>query len=259
MLKSSLVPSASSDAYLGTHFGTQKWAQPCCGALMQAGGAGKTPAMPRQQRSPYPALSTTLAPPRRSPCSPRPARSPSNAFTKGERCQEVFFPSCIKPGWGGRCCYCAFYFSFFFFSYELKPQRNFHRAAVSPAPCEGHAGETGRLKSGFVTASVQPNFSYEGCLGGMCGRPCPMPRRVPGEVSACVHGCARMSLHGHACASARLCSGACLDPPALSRGATPCWPFCTCFFGRVQLVCSQVWAGVRRAEGWADPLLFKAH
>lgn len=199
--------------------------------------------MPRQQQSPYPAPSTTLAP-QRSPHSPRPARSPSNAFTKGEHCQEVFFPSCTKPRWGGRCCYCAF------FSYVLKPQRNFHRAAVSPAWREGHAGEMGRLKSDFVTATVQPNFSCQGCLGGMCRRLCPLPRHVPGDVSACVcmgvRGCARVSSHGRVCAFPRLCSGACPDSLALAG------PSAHVFFGQVRLVCSQAWAGVRRAEGWAE-------
>lgn len=200
ILKTTLVPSAFGDTYLATHFGTQKGVWPRCSAPTKAGGTGKAPVMPRQQQSPYPAPSTTLAP-QRSPHSPRVARSPSNAFTEGEHCQKVFFPSCTKPRWGGRCCYCAF------FSHVLKPQRNFHRAAVSPAWREGHAGETRRLKSDFVTASVQPNFSCQGCLGGMCRRLCPLPHHVPREVAACVctgvHGCARMSSHGHVCAFPR--------------------------------------------------------
>lgn len=115
MLKTTLVPSASSDAYLGTHFGTQKWAWPCRGAPMQAGGAGKAPAMPGSSKAHTQPQAQPWHHERRSPCSPRLARSPSSTFTKGERCQEVFFPSCTKLGWGGRCCYCAFFFFFFFF------------------------------------------------------------------------------------------------------------------------------------------------
>jgi len=130
------------------------------------------------------------------------------------------------------------------FSSALKPQRSFHRAAVSPARCEGHTGGTGRLKSALVTASVQPNFAHEGCLGGMCRRPCPVPRRVPGEVSACVLGCARVSLHGHVRASPWLCSGAC----SLAGGATPtlALPPMRLRPGRFGLLTS---VG-RREEGW---------
>lgn len=60
--------------------------------------------------------STAPAPQRRCPRSPSRGRGLSNTFTEGEQCQEMFFfPSCTKPGWGGRCCYCAFWLFFFLF------------------------------------------------------------------------------------------------------------------------------------------------
>lgn len=89
---------------------------------------------------------------------------------------EMFFPLCKKTGCGGRCCYCVF------FSDVFKPQHNFHRATVPPAQCEGRAASE-RLKSVFVTASVQTNF----CTKAAC-RECAHTSQRP-QHRAALHSC----------------------------------------------------------------------
>lgn len=185
-------------------------------------GRRQDPGDAQAAAKPIPTPSTALAPQRRCPRSPSRGRGPSNTFTEGEQCQEMFFslPARSRGGEGGA----AIVLFGFFFSFSLlyssrsviSTEQPFHLRGARAAPVT-----TGRLKSGFATASVQPNFSYEGCLGGMCRRPCPVPPRVPGEVSVWAQGCAHASLHGHVCPSLWFCLGLCLDPLRLSPEELP--------------------------------------
>lgn len=171
--------------------------------------------MPRKQQSSCPAPSTTLAPQRRSARSPRAASSPSNTFTKGERCQEVFFPSCTTPGWGGRCCYCAFFFIFFFCTQataEFPPSSRFTCTA------KGHAGKHGAFEVGFCHSHLCNRISrakaaWEGGVDARAPAPAPCPAVSP-QRGVCPCTC----LSGHPGSCRRSCPTLALPHVLLQPG-----------------------------------------
>jgi len=101
-LKTTLVPSASADAYLGTDFGTQKGVRPHRSAPMEAGGAGKAPVMPRQQQSSCPAPSRTRPRGGEAPALPALPPAPQTPLPKASGARRCFFlPARSRGGEGG--------------------------------------------------------------------------------------------------------------------------------------------------------------
>lgn len=90
------------------------------------------------------------------PNLPPALQMPSPKASGARRC--FFLPAQSLGGEGGAAIVP-------FFSSVLKPQRNFHRAAVSPARCEGRTGGSGRLKSRFVTCICATEFLVRRLVG----------------------------------------------------------------------------------------------